>query len=126
MTITSQAPELQRIIVLQPIRQHLIFAQKRLQDRNIPFQLAATSYLRINCAAMQVYQRLGLKPAPTLTSKTPYLTLIEQLIEHHPNWWLLCSVNDNGYLVSSDRYIQALLQPFTSFAEQLLEAPSIV
>lgn len=123
MTISTQVPQLQKIIVLQPIRQHLIFAQKRLQDRYVPFQLAALSYLRICCTAMQTYQRLGLNPTPILDSKTPYLTLVEKLLERDPRWWMLCCVSDYGYLVSGDRTIHELLQPLNDFAAQILEAP---
>lgn len=123
MTISTQVPELQKIIVLQPIRQHLIFAQQRLQDRHVSFQLAALSYLRICCTAMQTYQRLGLSGTAGLNSKTPYLTLVNQLIERHPDWWKLCCVNDTGYLISGDRRIRELLQPLNTFVEQILEAP---
>lgn len=125
MTISTQIPELQKIIVLQPIRQHLIFAQQRLQDRHVPFQLAALSYLRICCTAMQTYQRLGLNSTPILDSKTPYLTLIKKLLERHSNWWLLCCVSERGYLISGDRTIRELLQPLNNFAAQILEAPQI-
>lgn len=125
MTISTQVPELQKIIVLQPIRQHLIFAQQRLQDRYIPFQLAALSYLRIVCTAMQTYQRLELNSTPILNSKTPYLTLVEKLLERHPNWWMLCCVSKHGYLLSGDRAIRELLQPLNDFVAQILKAPQI-
>jgi hypothetical protein len=123
MTISTQVPELQRIIVLQPIRQHLVFAQQRLQDRYVPFQLAALSYLRICCSAIQTYQRLGVNPTPILDSKTPYLTLVEKLLERHPSWWMLCCVSEYGYLISGDPTICALLQPLNDFAAQILELP---
>jgi len=126
MTISTQMPELQRIIVLQPIRQHLVFAQQRLQDRNVPFQLAAASYLRICCTAMQTYQRLGLTPRTSVNSKSPYLALLDQLGERHPDWWRLCYVSDRGYLVSSDRTIAQRLQPLNDFVAQILEAPQAV
>lgn len=122
MIISTQVPELQKIIVLQPIRQHLIFAQQRLQDRYVPFQLAALSYLRICCTAMQTYQWLGLDSTSILDSKTSYLTLIEKLLEHHPNWWMLCCVSEYGYLISSDPIINRLLQPLNQFAAQILES----
>ncbi|MDX2232585.1 MAG: hypothetical protein NW220_23345 [Leptolyngbyaceae cyanobacterium bins.349] len=125
MTISTQVPELQRIIVLQPIRQHLIFAQQRLQDRHVPFHLAALSYLRICCTAMQTYQRLGLSETSAINSTTPYLTLINQLIERHPDWWKLCYVSEHGYLISGDRCIRELLQPLNLFTEQILTAPQL-
>lgn len=125
MTISTQVPELQRIIVLQPIRQRLIFAQQRLQDRHVPFHLAALSYLRICCNALQTYQCLGLSEVPAKHSKTPYLTLVNQLIERHPDWWKLCCVSQNGYLISGDRSIRELLKPLNSFVEQILTAPQI-
>jgi len=125
MTISTQVPELQKIIVLQPIRQHLVFAQQRLQDRHVPFQLAALSYLRIVCSAMRTYQRLGLNSTSTPDSKTSYLTLIEKLLKHHPNWWMLCCVSEYGYLISSDRTIRELLQPLNTFVEQILESPQL-
>ena len=125
MTISTQVPELQQIIVLQPIRQHLIFAQQRLQDRYVPFHLAALSYLRICCTAMQTYQRLGLSGTFAINSKTPYLTLVNQLVERHSDWWRLCWVSEYGYLISGDRRICELLQPLNTFAEEILTAPQI-
>ncbi|HSN66905.1 MAG TPA: hypothetical protein VLS94_09705 [Fusibacter sp.] len=122
MTISTQLPELQKIIVLQPILQHLVFAQQRLQDRHVPFQLAALSYLRICCTAMQTYQRLGLYPTPILDSKAPYLFLLEKLLEHHPHWWMLCCVSEYGCLISGDPIINRLLQPLNQFVVQILES----
>ncbi|NJO43865.1 MAG: hypothetical protein HC865_25695 [Cyanobacteria bacterium RU_5_0] len=125
MTISTQVPELQRIIVLQPIRQHLMFAQQRLQDRNVPFQLAALSYLRICCSAMKIYQQFGLILTSTEDSKTPYLALVNRLLARHPEWWRLCCVNDHGYLISGDRRVRELLQPLNTFMTQILEAPQV-
>ncbi|HEY9642450.1 MAG TPA: hypothetical protein V6C57_18330 [Coleofasciculaceae cyanobacterium] len=125
MTISTQAPGLQRVIVLQPIRQRLIFAQQRLQDRYVPFQLAALSYLRICCSAMQTYQCFELNATPAIHSRTPYLTLVDQLMAQHPNWWELCGISENGYLVSGDRHIHELLQALNDFIVDILEAPQM-
>jgi len=124
MTISTQVCEIERVIVLYPIRQRLEFAQERLQNRRVPFHLAALSYLQICCAALQTYQRLGLSEIPTASSQTSYLTLISQLIERHQNWWQLCYVSEHGYLISSDRRIRELLHPLNHFVEQILQPPS--
>jgi hypothetical protein len=121
MTISTQVQKPQTITVLRPIFQLLSFAQNRLQDHHVPFQLAALSYLRICCSAMRTYQRLGLNPTPPVISNTPFLTLINQLIERQQNWWTLCLVSENGYLISNDRCIQELLQPLNTFMAQILE-----
>jgi hypothetical protein len=126
MTISTQAPELQKTIVLQPVVlqalcQRLRFAQQRLQDRSVPLQLSALSYLRIVYSVMQTHRRLGLGSNVALPSTTPYLTLLNQLIERCPDWWTLCSVSE-GYLVSDDCQIQALLQPLNGFVKQILNA----
>ena len=121
MTTSTQAPQLQRITVLKPLRQQLVFAQQRLQDRHVPFHLAALSYLRICCSTMQTYRRLGFDIPLPGDSRTPYLTLLNQLIEQHSEWWLLCYVNEKGYLISRDRSILNLLQPLNDFLGQMLE-----
>ncbi|MFM7426389.1 MAG: hypothetical protein ACKO7W_15580 [Elainella sp.] len=135
MNALTQAAKLQQRLVsplapqppaLPAIRQKLIFAQQRLQDRHVPFQLAALSYLRLTCAAIQSAQRIGFSEtlvSETLAnqSKTPYLTLVYQLSEQSPHWWRFCQVSETGNLVSSDRQIQALLQPLNAFVAQLLE-----
>jgi hypothetical protein len=111
-------------IVPQSIRQNLLFAQQRLRACDIPFHLAALSYLRIVCAAMRTYQRIdGI--TPPVTSKQPYLNLVYQLLEQSVDWWTLCSISETGCLISSDRQIQALLQPLNTFAEQILECHSV-
>ncbi|MFM7221048.1 MAG: hypothetical protein ACKO21_12710, partial [Nodosilinea sp.] len=70
MNALTQAAKLQQRLVsplapqppaLPAIRQKLIFAQQRLQDRHVPFQLAALSYLRLTCAAIQSAQRIGFR-----------------------------------------------------------------
>jgi hypothetical protein len=121
----SQPPTSQSLIsqplALQPIRQKLIFAQQRLQDRSLPLQLAALSYLRITCAAMQTAQHLGYLDYGEAPAKTPYLTLLRQLGKQSSSWWQLCQVSETGHLISSDRQIQTLLQPLNAFAAQVLE-----
>jgi hypothetical protein len=139
MNTLTQTAKLQKQFVSQPlasqpstlpaIRQKLMFSQQRLQDRHVPFQLAALSYLRLTCAAMQAAQRIGFSEtlasetlaSETLpsSSKTPYLTLVYQLSEQSPHWWQFCQVSETGDLISSDRQIQALLQPLNSFSAQI-------
>lgn len=132
MNALTQATKLQKQIVsrplasqtstLQSIRQKLIFAQQRLQDRHVPFQLAALSYLRLTCAGMQSAQRIGFSETLANDSKTPYLTLVYQLSEQSPHWWRFCQVSETGDLISSDRQIQALLQPLNTFVAEILKA----
>lgn len=124
MTVSTQAPELQQVMVLQPIRKHLLFAQDRLLDPNIPFQLRALSYLRICSTAIRTYQRLELL-APSLDSKTPYLTLLGDLTNQHPEWWRFCEIADRGYLISSDRTINRILQPLNAFVALLLDLSQV-
>ena len=123
MTISTHSCGLQSVIVLNSVCQQLIFAQQRLQDRNIPFYLGALSYLRISCAALRTYQKLELHSPSGFVSKTPYMTLLNQLAGRHQEWWKLCKVDDLGYLVSSDRHINALLPPLNTFVAQILEVP---
>jgi hypothetical protein len=125
MTISTQAPALQRIVVLRPVRQNLVFAQQRRQDRTIPFRLAAVSYLRICCSALQTYQRLGLEETLATNPETSYLRLLGQLLKQHPEWWKLCCVSEHGYLISADHHIRELLHPLNDFVVKILEAPPI-
>lgn len=129
MTISTQAPELQKTIVLQPVvlqslRQRLIFAQKRLQDRHVPLQLSALSYLRIVCSVMRTHQRLGLGGEFSIDATSPYLTLLSQMAERCPDWWTRCEVRA-GDLISDDEQIQALLHPLNCFVQQILEAADV-
>lgn len=130
MTISTQAPELQKTIVLQPVvlqslRQRLQFAQQRLQDTAVPLQLSALSYLRIVYSVMRTHQRLGLGGDISIHSTTPYLTLLHQLSDQRSDWWTLCQVSPDGSLMSEDVQIQALLQPLNGFAQKILNADSI-
>lgn len=122
MTTSTQMPQLQRVVVLQPVRYHLVFAQQRLLDRTIPFQLRAQSYLRICCSAIKTYQRLCLYSAAAPNSNTPYLTLLGQLVDYNPKWWQACHIDSIGYLVSNDPIIDQWLQPLNLFAAQILKS----
>ena len=126
MLISAQIPELHQMIVLQPICQHLQFAQRCLRNRNLSFQVAALAYIRICCIAMQTYQRSGIRSGHTVGSTPSYLVLVERLTEHHSDWWNLCCASENGYLISADRTIRDLLQPLNDFAIQILEICQIL
>jgi hypothetical protein len=124
LTQSTQRPVLLQTIASQPIvprsiSQNLRFAQQRLRDCHVPFHLAALSYLRVVCAAMRSAQQFGINPP--IADRQPYLNLVYQLLEQSVDWWTLCSINEKGCLISSDRQIQALLQPLNTFAEQILE-----
>jgi hypothetical protein len=113
-------PALQTAIALHSIRQKLTVAQQYLQDCHSPFQLAVLTYLRLIGLAMQTAQRANLRELLPIPSKTPYLSVLGQLIAQSPDWWQQCDVSEEGYLTSSDCTLQMLIQPFNTFVQQAL------
>jgi hypothetical protein len=123
LTYQAQAPDYAPIFINPtiPSLATLRFAQQKLLDHKIPLQLRAVAYIRICCSLIQKDSKLDLYITSTIHPKTPYLHLLSALSEQSPTWWDLCSISHAGYLISSDRIINELLQPLNAFVAQHLE-----
>jgi len=101
------------------VRQLLLVARARLADPAVPLRIKALSYVRLCCAAMRAAERTTARKRFYQGSRTPYLTLLAALARCDPAWWTLCRVTE-GYLVSINPAIAALLLPLYLFSAQRL------
>lgn len=99
----------------ESVQHRLIYAQQKLTNSDIPFQLRAVSYIRLTCSAIHQSQPQGSLTDSLSATQISYLKLLSQLINENPNWWTTCYVNLDGLLASNQPNIQQLLKPLNAF-----------
>lgn len=96
------------------------YAKVKILAEGIPFQLKATSYLRLCCIAIQhLKHQVGdfEKTSQQLTYDKNYSDLLHSLCKVQESWWKSCWVSDRGILRSSNPAIDKLLEPLGFFIE---------
>ncbi|MBF2073216.1 MAG: hypothetical protein IGS50_05565 [Synechococcales cyanobacterium C42_A2020_086] len=100
------------------LQQLLQQAVGNLRNSTLPHFLQVTLYLRLGCLAIQyrvlTEQRVALGNL--------YHLLLQWLWECDPDWWEHCQLTAQG-ITSSNRQIQALLQPIETVGASVLGAP---
>ena len=95
------------------IRNCLGFALKKLTQSDAPFQLRATSYVRVCSNVMNAHYDQD--------HSASYLTLLTRLSQVNSQWWTTCFVNAYGLLESQDLNVQMILQTVNNFVQAQLE-----
>lgn len=96
----------------------LQFARKKLFDSAVPLQIRAVAYIRIGCSEMCRHTLPAKDTASAKDSKISYRHLLTALSNHQADWWNLCSIHHDGYLISNDQKIGELLDPLNTFVAQ--------